>query len=163
VVAEEAKGELRIRLRDPDDRRPPIVVSHRQARQLLLKANYLICEAIVPGRGPSVDGELAFRFRGPLRRQRPSLRWLKPVDDDGQWPRRLEASLLEAVRSIKAIEELRIAWSASEGTWHVHLRSLSGSMVGGFMSPLPIPVPMDREEAQGFIAMVDVLAATASG
>jgi hypothetical protein len=35
-------------------------------------------------------------------------------------------------------------------------------MMGGFMSPLPIAVPMDREEALGIIAIVDALSATAT-
>jgi hypothetical protein len=39
---------------------------------------------------------------------------------------------------------------------------MSGSVMSGFMAPLPIPVPFERREARGVIAMVDALAATSA-
>ncbi len=69
---------------------------------------------------------------------------------------------MDGVRRINAIESLRSGWTARDRTWHFQLQTISGSMVGGFMSPLPIAVPLEREEALGVIALVDALAATAS-
>jgi hypothetical protein len=43
--------------------------------------------------------------------------------------------------------------------WRVRLETLSGSMMSGFMTPLPVAVPFDQREADSFIALVDVLAA----
>jgi hypothetical protein len=161
-IADEAERGLRISLRDPDGQRPPIAVRHRHERRVLLKANYLFVESKVPGDGPSEDGELVFRFRGSLRRQRSSFRWKDPVADGGEWSRFLEAPLMGGVHRIKAIESLRIGWSVHEKAWHLQLKTLSGAMVGGFMSPLPIPVPMDRDEALGIVSLIDVLVATAT-
>ena len=161
-IADESPRALRIALRDPDGKRPPIAVRHRHERRMLLKANYLVAEAAVEGNGPSEDGELVFRFRGSLRRQKPFLRWRQPIADAGEWSRRLEGPLMGGVRQIKAIESLRIGWSAAERTWHLSLTTMSGSMMGGFMSPLPIAVPMDREEALGIVSLVDALATTAT-
>lgn len=161
-IADEVQWALRVALRDPDGQRPPMAVRHHHERRVLLKANYLLVESTVPGDGPSEDGELVFRFRGSLRRQRSSFRWQKPVADGEEWSRLLEVPLLDGVRRINAIESLRIGWSAHERVWHLRLKSLSGAMVGGFMSPLPIAVPMDREEALGIVSLVDALMTTAT-
>jgi len=67
--------------------------------------------------------------------------------------------LLEAVRGIEAVQSLRMRWSAQEGVWRVRLETLSGSMMSGFMTPLPVAVPFDQREADSFIALLDVLAA----
>lgn len=77
-----------------------------------------------------------------------------------EWTRLLETPLLDGVRRIQAIESLRIRWSAKTQTWHLRLETMSGSMVGGFMSPLPIAVPMEREEAEGVIALIEALLRT---
>jgi hypothetical protein len=151
---------LRIRLRDPGGVRPALTLRHRHERRLFLKANYLVAESDVPGAGPPEDGELSFRFRGPLARQRATLRWRRPIRDGAPWAARLERPLLRAIRSVQAVESFRVRWSAGDRRWHLYLQTLSGSMLGGFMSPLPIPVPIDREEAEGIIAIVDALAST---
>lgn len=161
-LGDEARWALRISLDDPAGRRPSIAVRHRHERKLLLKANYFVAECSVPGNGPPQDGDLVFRFRGSLRRQRPSFRWRSAIADGDDWSRRLETPLMAGVRRIKAIESLRIGWTVRDRTWHLQLRTMSGSMVGGFMSPLPIAVPMDRDEAQAVVALIDALAATAS-
>jgi len=154
------RAGLRVRLRDPAGRRPDLILRHRHERRLFLKANYLVAEADVPGAGPAEDGELSFRFRGPLARQRASLRWRRPVPDGASWAARLEEPLLAGIRRVEAVEDFRIGWSAGNATWHLRLETLSGSMLGGFMSPLPIPVPIDAQEVEGIIALVDALAAT---
>lgn len=159
-VAREDRSRLRVTLRDPEGARPELILRHRGERRLFLKANYLSAEADVPGLGPSQDGMLSFRFRGPLRRQRARLRWRRPVEGGEVWARRLEPPLLRAVREVQAIERLEIHWDASRHLWRLRLETLSGSMLGGFMSPMPIAVPFDSAEAVGIIGMVDALAAT---
>ena len=159
-IAREAPQALRITLHDPNGRLPELVVRHHQQRRLLLKANYLVVEAIVAGDGPVEDGELVFRFMGSLKRQRPSFRWRKPVEGGEEWAHRLEEPLMSGVRKVQAIESLRIGWSESSGAWLFRLETMSGSVVGGFMSPVPIPVPMDHEEAEGIIEMVEALGET---
>lgn len=151
---------LRVRLRDPAGRRPDLLLRHRHERRLFLKANYLVAEADVPGAGPEEDGELSFRFRGPLAKQRASLRWRRPVPDGAAWVARLEEPLLAAIRRVEAVESFRVRWTAESRTWHLRLETLSGSMLGGFMSPLPIPVPIDAAEVEGIIALADALSAT---
>lgn len=160
-IADTDPARLRIRLRDPAERRPDLLLRHRHERRLFLKANYLVAEAEVPGSGPEEDGELSFRFRGPLARQRASLRWRRPVADGESWTARLEAPLLEGIRRVEAVESFRVRWDARSRTWHLRLETLSGSMLGGFMSPLPIPVPIDPHEVEGIIALVDALSAAA--
>lgn len=159
-VAEQSGSALRIRLQDPERLRPDLVLRHRHERRLFFRANYLVVMADVPGDGPDADGELRFRFRGPLSRQRASLRWRNPVPNGATWADRLQDPLLQALRSIDAVETLRIRWHARSRTWHLELKTLSGSMVGGFMTAMPIPVPLDQEEVRGIVAMVDALAAT---
>jgi len=159
VVAEEAPWALRVKLTDPSGRRPDISVGHRHERRLFLKANYLSLSSAVRGRGPGQDAELTFRFRGPFSRQRTRLGWAAPVPGGPEWLAQVEDPLLEAVRGIEAVQLLRMRWSAEEGVWRVRLETLSGSMMSGFMTPLPVAVPFDQREAESFIALVDVLAA----
>lgn len=161
VVAEEAPWALRVKLTDPSGRRPDISVGHRHERRLFLKANYLSLSSTVPGHGPERDAELSFHFRGPLSRQRTRLGWAASVPGGPEWLARAEGPLLEAVRGIEAVQSLRMRWSAKEGVWRVRLETLSGSMMSGFMTPLPVAVPFDQREADSFIALVDVLAAPA--
>jgi hypothetical protein len=163
VVAGEAPWALRVKLTDPSGSRPNILVGHRHERRLFLKANYLWLSCTVLGHGPERDAELAFRFRGSLSHQRRRLRWAAPVPGGPEWLARAEGPLLEAVRGIEAVQSLRLRWSVGEGIWRVRLETLSGSMMSGFMTHLPIVVPFDQREADSFIALVDVLAAPASG
>jgi len=159
-VEKDKAGELRIILRDPTDRRPKISLSHRYVRKLFFRANYTHVGSTVPGSGPSVAGQIAFRFRGPISRQRSSLRWRSDVPDGERWLAILQAPLLRAVGSIEAIESLTIGWSPDRESWRLELKTLSGSMVSGITAFLPIAVPFDLKEAEGVIAMVDALAAT---
>jgi hypothetical protein len=161
-VADQSPSGLRVRLRDPRGRRPDIVVRHRHDRRLFFRANYLVVEADVPGRGPSSDGELRFRFRGPFSRRRASLRWRSPVPGGEEWTARLRVPLVEALGSIDGVESLRIRWLARSGTWRLELKTLSGSMVGGFMTAMPIAVPLEPVEVAGILGLVDALAATGS-
>lgn len=159
-VDEVSPSGMLIRLRDPRRVRPDLTLRHRHERRFFFKANYLVAEAAVSGAGPSEDGELSFRFRGPLGRQRASLRWRKPIEDGTAWANRLEEPLLRGIHDIQAVESFRIRWDVRDRTWHLYLETLSGSMLGGFMSPLPIPVPIDQEEVKGIIALVDALIST---
>ncbi|MGH2674216.1 MAG: hypothetical protein ACRDH1_02195 [Actinomycetota bacterium] len=159
-IDEVSSSGMRIGLRDPRGVRPELTLRHRHERRLFLKANYLVVESAVPGAGPSEDGELSFRFRGPFARQKASLRWRRPVQDGPAWSDRLEEPLLRGIRDVQAVESFRIRWDVAERTWHLYLETLSGSMLGGFMSPLPIPVPIDAEEVEGIIALIDALAST---
>ena len=158
VVAGEAPWALRVKLTDPSGRRPDISVGHRHERRLFLKANYLSLASTVPGTGPERDAELTFRFRGPFSHQRTRLGWKAPVPGGPAWLARAEGPLLEAVRGIEAVQSLRLRWSVGESAWNVRLETLSGSMMSGFMTPLPVAVPFDQREADSFIALVDVLA-----
>jgi hypothetical protein len=157
-----SEAELRVRLRDPRGRRPDLFLRHRHDRRLFFRANYLVVGAHVPGDGPSMDGELRFRFRGPFSRQRASLVWRTPVPDGEAWTGRLREPLLRAIDRIQAVESLRIQWHARSRTWRVELKTMSGSMVGGFMTAMPIAVPLDPDEAGGIVELIDVLQATAS-
>lgn len=159
-IDEEDEAGLWIRLRDPDGRHPDITLRHRHDRRLFLKANYLVAESTIRGNGPSSDGEMVFRFRGPFSRQRATLRWRSPVAGGEEWTDRLEEPLRRAIDKVEAMESLRIVWSARTRTWRFELKTLSGSVVGGFMSPMPIVVPLDPQEAEGVIEAVDALAAT---
>jgi hypothetical protein len=162
AVEEESAGRLRILLRDPSGQRPNIVLRHSQARRLFFRANYLLIESEVPGRGPSEDGELRFRFRGPMSRRRASLRWRNPVPDGERWAEELDEPLHQGLRRVEAVESFDVRWNARRGVWRMELRTLSGSMVGGFMTAMPISVPFDPEEAAGVVALVDALSATGS-
>jgi hypothetical protein len=157
---EERRGGTVVLLIDPAGRRPPIRLRHRGERKLFLRANYLRIEAHVPGDGPDGDAELAFRFRGPLRRQRTTLTWRQPITGGEAWIRRLEEPLLAGLAGVEAVQSLRIRWLHRSREWRLILETMSGSVVSGFMAPMPIPVPMERREAGGIIAMVDALAAT---
>ena len=159
-VEKRQPADVRIILRDPSDRRSKISVSHRYERRLFLRANYLHIGSTIPGSGPQTAGRIAFRFRGPISRQRSSLRWGSPVADGDRWLADLEGPLLQAVGSIEAIESLTIRWSPERESWRLELKTLSGSMVSGITAFLPIGVPFDRKEALGVIAMVDALAST---
>ena len=161
VVAGEAPWALRVKLTDPSGTRPNISVGHRHERRLFLKANYLWLSSTVPGHGPERDAELRFRFRGPLSHQRTRFGWSAPVPGGPEWLGRVEGPLLQAVRGIEAVQSLRMKWSAEESVWHIRLETLSGSMMSGFMTPLPVAVPFEQREADSFIALVDVLAAPA--
>lgn len=157
---DEARGRLRIKLRDPQGRRPDLSLSHRNERRLFLKANYLHIGCTVPGDGPPVDGELAFKFRGWFSRQRADVAWTREVPGGEEWLHRLRDPLGRSVAMIQALQSLRIAWSPRRGAWRIDLETLSGSMLSGITAVLPIAVPFDREEAAGVIAVIDTLAAT---
>ena len=159
-VDEMSEQGLRIRLRDPQGHRPDLTLRHRHDRRLFFRANYLLVRAEVPGRGPSTNGEMAFRFRGPFSRQRASLRWKSEVKGGEEWVGRLQQPLLDALGDVEAVESFRIGWRARPGTWHLELETISGSMVGGFMTAMPIAVPLEAKEARGIIGLVDALAAT---
>jgi hypothetical protein len=161
-VAEESESGLRIVLGDREGDRPDLVLRHRHERRLFFRANYLVVEAGIPGDGPRVDGELRFRFRGPLRRRRATLGWRSDVPDGARWTGRLEEPLLQAIDDVEAVESLRIRWHARSRTWRLELKTMSGSMVGGFMTAMPIAVPFDAAEARGIVRLVDALGATAS-
>lgn len=160
-IAERSERALSIRLRDPEGRRPDVVLRHRQFRRMFFRANYLVVESDVPGAGPAKNGQLAFRFRGPLARQRATLRWKDEMDGGAPWIARLQEPLLSALRDIEAVEGFRVLWKARSRTWHLELETMSGSMVGGFMTALPIAVPLEAAEARGIVGLVDALAATA--
>lgn len=161
-VLEESKGRLRIKLSDPQGRRPDLSLSHRNERRMFLKANYLHIACTVPGEGPSVDGQVSFRFRGWFSRQRADPSWTQEVPGGEEWLHRLREPLGRAVAMVQAVQTLRIVWSARRGVWRVDLETLSGSMMSGITAALPIAVPFEREEAAGVIAMIDALAATRS-
>ena len=158
----EQRSALRITLQDPGGTRPNITLRHRYERRLFLKASYLRIESWVPGLGPSVEGELAFKFRGWFNRQRTTLRWKEPVSGGEDWLRRLEEPLRAAVGQVEAVQSLGIRWSPKRRAWRVRLETMSGSMMSGITSFLPIAVPFDQGEAEGIIAMIDALAATGS-
>jgi hypothetical protein len=151
----------RIILHDPARLRPNISLRHRYVRRLFLKANYLQIGATVPGGGPTHAGELAFRFRGPLSRQRSSISWRSAIPDGETWLRRLEGPLLRGARGIEAVQSLAVTWSPRRREWRIEIETMSGSMVSGITAFLPIAVPFDQAEADGVLAMIDALAATA--
>ena len=153
---------LRITLEDPTGRRPNIGLRHRYERRLFLRANYLRVESSVPGNGPPAEGELRFRFRGWFSRQRASLSWKQPVVGGDEWLRRLEEPLRACVEHVEAVQSLEIRWSSRAAMWRVALETLSGSMMSGITSFLPIAVAFDKKEAEGIIALIDALAATRS-
>jgi len=159
-VEEVAPWALRITLTDAEGRRPKLVLAHRNVRRLFLKANYLTVACTVRGAGPGEDGELTFKFRGWFSRQRASLRWNPAVSGGDEWLKRLEPPLLGAIRDVEAVQSLGIRWSAKKKTWRLRLETMSGSMLSGITSMLPIAVPFDRKEAEGIISMIDALAAT---
>jgi hypothetical protein len=159
-IVDQSDGELRIRLRDPGGERPDVFLRHRHDRRLFFRANYLVVVADVPGRGPPSDGELSFKFRGPFSRQRARLGWKKPVPQGETWTDRLREPLMEALEDIDAVESLAIRWRARSRVWHVELKTMSGSMVGGFMTAMPIAVPLEAKEARGVISLIDALSST---
>jgi hypothetical protein len=161
-IERESRQRVMVRLRDPSGRRPDLSLRHRGDRRLFFRANYLRVEADVPGNGPATDGVLAFRFRGPLSRQRVSLRWRSEVPGGEQWLQRLEEPLLAALRDVDAVESFQVRWRSRDRTWHLELETLSGSMVGGFMTAMPIEVPLDPREVRGIIGLIDGLVATAT-
>lgn len=153
---------LSITLEDPEGRRPDLRLSHRHERRLFFRANYLIAESSIPGDGPAEDGELRFRFRGPPGRQRSLLRWRGRSAGGEEWAARLREPLMRGVGSVDGIESLEIHWDARRRRWQLRLKTLSGSMVGGFMILMPISVPLEPQEAEGIIRMIDALAQTRS-
>jgi hypothetical protein len=159
---EEQPWALRVVLLDPEGRRPNLTLRHHNKRRLFLKANYLVVESNVPGEGPPRDGEIGFRFRGPLSRQRASIAWRRPVDGGDAWLAQLEGPLVRSMKPVQAVQSLTIGWSARKRVWHLRLETMSGSVVSGITAMLPIAVPFDREEAEGIIGMVDALAGTAN-
>lgn len=161
-LLDEAKGRLRIKLRDPQGRRPDLSLSHRNERRIFLKANYLHIGCTVPGDGPPVDAQIAFKFRGWFSNQRAHLSWTHEVPNGEDWLNPLRDPLVRAVARIQAVQLLRIDWSPRRGTWRFDLETLSGSVMSGITAMLPIAVPFDREEAEGVVAVVDALAATRS-
>jgi hypothetical protein len=158
----ERPSALRITLRDPTGERPKVTLLHRYERRLFLKASYLRVESSVPGEGPSRGGELRFRFRGWFASQRSSLSWKQPVAGGAEWLQRLEGPLRSAVGRVEAVQALAIRWSPDRHVWRLELETMSGSMMSGITSFLPIAVPFDREEAEGIIALIDALGGTRS-
>lgn len=152
-----AKVHLRIKLRDPSGARPDLTLRHRHVRRLFFRANYTRVTCNVPGDGPRSDGELIFRFLGWFSRQRGSLVWKKEPLGGEEWLSRYRGPLLEAVRSVEAVQSARILWSAEGHVWRIELETLSGSMMSGITAFLPIAVPFDRNEAEGIVAMIDTL------
>jgi hypothetical protein len=69
---------------------------------------------------------------------------------------------MRGLASVEGVESLEIHWNARRRLWQLRLKTLSGSMVGGFMILLPISVPMEPQEAEGIILMIDALARTRS-
>lgn len=151
--------QLSITLEDPESRRPDLRLRHRHERRLFFRANYLVAESSVPGDGPSGDGDLRVRFRGPIGRQRGRLRWRGDAPGE-EWAERLGGPLMRGVDDVGGIETLEIHWNARRRLWQLRLKTLSGSMVGGFMILMPIAVPMEASEARGIIGMIDALAET---
>jgi hypothetical protein len=159
-LLDESRGRLRIKLRDPQGRRPDLSLSHRNERRLFLKANYLHIGCTVPGDGPPVDGKISFKFRGWFSRQRAVAAWTHKVPGGEEWLHLLRDPLGRGVEMIQAVQLLRIDWSVRRQVWRLDLETLSGSMMSGITAMLPIAVPFDREEATGVIAVIDALAAT---
>lgn len=153
---------LSLTLEDPDGRRPDLRLRHRHERRLFFRANYLVAESSVTGEGPSEDGELRFRFRGPPSRRGSRLRWRGDAAGGADWAERLREPLMRGLASVEGVESLEIHWNARRRLWQLRLKTLSGSMVGGFMILLPISVPMEPQEAEGIILMIDALARTRS-
>jgi hypothetical protein len=156
-MVDESKSRLRIKLRDPSGIRPDISLRHRHVRRLFFRANYTRITCDVPGDGPRTDGELTFRFLGWFSRQRGSATWRKEPLGGEEWLRLHRQPLLDAVRSVEAVQSARILWSAEHRMWRIELETLSGSMMSGITAFLPIAVPFDRSEAEGIIAMIDRL------
>lgn len=156
VHKEEPSGAKLI-LRDVSGNRPNIVLSHRYRRRLFIRTNYLNVTASVTGIGPTQDGELVFRFRGPLSRQRGSVRWASPVPDGERWLERLASPLMEAANGVEALQSLLITWNARRGTWRLELQTMSGSVVSGLGAFIPVAVPFDRSEADAIVALVETL------
>ena len=77
-----------------------------------------------------------------------------------RWVAQLDEPLHQGLQRVEAIESFDVRWNARRGVWRMELRTLSGSMVGGFMTAMPIAVPFDPEEAAGVVALVDALSAT---
>lgn len=143
------------RMTDPSGRRPDVLARHRYDKRLFLRANYLALSATVQGAGPVEPAELTVKLRGPLSRQRATVRWKAPITDGNEWMDRLREPLLEAVNGIEAIQSLSSRWTPNRGEWLLHLETMSGSMVSGMMAGLPIAVPFERREAAAFIDLVD--------
>jgi hypothetical protein len=159
-VREVEAGALTIKLEDAEGHRPDLILRHRHERRLFFRANYLVVESSVPGEGPPDDGDLTFRFRGPLSRQRAHLRWRKAVRGGEEWTERLRDPLMQGIEDVEGIEALQIHWNARRRSWHLRLKTLSGSLVGGFMILMPIAVPIEPREAAGIIRVIDALART---
>jgi len=156
-VVHEAKARLRIKLRDPSGLRPDLTLAHRHVRRLFFRANYTRISCDVPGDGPPSDGELTFRFLGWFSRQRGSMAWKKEPPEGEEWLSLYRGPLLDAVRSVEAVQSARLLWSAEGRVWRIELETLSGSMMSGITAFLPIAVPFDRKEAEGIVAMIDTL------
>jgi hypothetical protein len=159
-IQEVESSALSIRLGDPAGERPDLTLRHRYERRLFFRANYLVVESSVPGEGPPEDGDLAFRFRGPLSRQRARLRWRKPVRGGQEWADRLREPLLDGIGEVEGVEAFQIHWNARRRLWQLRLKTLSGSMIGGFMVLMPIAVPIEPQEVRGIIRMIEALTST---
>jgi hypothetical protein len=146
-----------IRLSDPAGRRPDVWIRHRYERRLFLRANYLELSSTIPGDGPPVDGELTMAFRGPIGRQRPRLGWKAPVPGGEEWLKRHRQPVLEAAGGIEAVQTMTAVWSSGKRSWRLRVKTMSGSMVSGFMAALPITVPFEQREAAAFVDLVDAL------
>ena len=155
---ERAEPDLKrpgITLFDPTGRRPNIVVRHRYEKRLFLRANYLSLSASVAGAGPDEPAELVVKLRGPLSRQRASVRWKTATTDGDPWLARFRDPMLAAVRGVEAVQSLSATWAPRRHEWSVRLETMSGSMVSGMMAGLPIAVPFEAREAAAFVELVE--------
>jgi hypothetical protein len=144
-----------ITLRDPSGRRPSIVVRHRYEKRLFLRANYLSLSASIAGVGPDEPAELEVKLRGPLSRQRATVRWKRAIPDGDPWLARFRDPMLAAVQGVEAVQSLSATWAPKRREWSVRLETMSGSMVSGMMAGLPIAVPFEAREAAAFIGLVE--------
>jgi hypothetical protein len=65
--------------------------------------------------------------------------------------------VLEAAGGIEAVQTMTAVWSSGKRSWRLRVKTMSGSMVSGFMAALPITVPFEQREAAAFIDLVDAL------
>jgi hypothetical protein len=144
-----------ITMRDPSGRRPSIVVRHRYEKRLFLRANYLSLSASIAGVGPDEPAELAVRLRGPLSRQRASVRWKTAIADGDTWMTLFRDPMLAAAQGVEAVQSLSATWAPKRREWSVRLETMSGSMVSGMLAGLPIAVPFEQREAAAFVDLVE--------
>lgn len=151
VVAEDARM-LRITLQNTEGRE--VTVAYRSQRGLFLRSYLLVVETEFTGIGPAAGGELV------LRRRR--LRWRRPQPGNGRaWAARLNSPDVRLALKPLQIERLTLRWRPERGTWRLALETLAGSVTVTFFPPLATPAPLAREEADAFVRLTDLLAASA--